>query len=118
MSAGATDFSIPFDTTTFAGNGNPIFTGLAIANLDPFNSAKVTCTVQDATGRQSSNVLIPLNPLGHWSHYSGDSKSFPLPSPQVGTLDCTSNTVVGSVGLRFLGYNALSSLPVIGTGSQ
>jgi hypothetical protein len=118
MSAGATDFWLPFDTTTFAGNGNPIFTGLAIANLDSVNSATVTCTVQDAAGKQYPNVVIPISRRGHWSHYSGDSKSFPLPSPQVGTLDCTSNTVVGSVGLRFLGYNALSSLPIITSGGS
>jgi len=30
-----------------------------------------------------------------------------------GALDCSSNTVIAATGLRFLGYSAFSSLPVI-----
>jgi hypothetical protein len=109
-SSGLNEFRIPFDATTFAGNGAQIFTGIAIANLDPVNSATVTCTARDSQGNVIPNAIsVPvLNPLGHWAAYM-----FPALTGQRGTLDCSSNTKVGAIGLRALGVNALSSLPII-----
>jgi Concanavalin A-like lectin/glucanases superfamily len=107
---GLNEFEIPFDATTLAANGNQIFTGMAIANVDPLNAANVVCTARDALGNTISNaVTVPgLNPLGHWANYL-----FPALTGQRGTLDCSSNTKIGAVGIRALGGNALSSLPII-----
>jgi hypothetical protein len=113
QSPGGNEFWIPFDASTFTGNGSQIFTGMAIANLDPNQAANVSCTAQDTMGRTIPNaVTVPrLNPLGHWANYV-----FPTLTGRVGTLHCTSNTSVGSMGIRALGPNAISSLPVIGQG--
>ena len=115
MSTGSSEFWIPFDATTFAGNGSQIYTGIAVANLDPVNVANVTCAAVDAAGKQYPNaVVIPsLNPLGHWAYYL-----FPALSGQVGTLHCTSTTTIGSVGIRALGNSSISSLPIIAIGGQ
>jgi hypothetical protein len=120
MTTGGNEFWIPFDATTFTGNGAPIYTGLAIANLDAGKPANVTCTVLDAAGNQYPNVMVPqLNPVGHWADYDAPgNKNFQLPGGGVGTLHCISDTTIGSMGLRFLGINALSSLPIIGTKGQ
>jgi hypothetical protein len=109
-STGVNEFEIPFDATTLAGNGAQLYTGMAIANLDPVNSANVVCTARDSQGNSIPNALtVPaLNPLGHWANYL-----FPALTGQRGTLDCSSNTKIGPIGLRALGNNALSSLPVI-----
>ena len=109
-SAGLNELEIPFDDTTFAATGAQIYTGFAFANLDTANSAYVTCTARDATGTIIPGALsVPvLNPLGHWAGYL-----FPALTGQRGTLDCASNTKIGSIGLRFLGSNTVSSLPVI-----
>jgi hypothetical protein len=109
-SAGVSEFQIPFDATVLAANGAQLFTGMAITNLDPANSANVTCTARDGAGNSIPNALtVPaLKPLGHWADYL-----FPALSGQRGTLDCVSTTRIGSIGLRALGANALSSLPVI-----
>jgi hypothetical protein len=109
-SSGVNEFEIPFDATTFAGNGAQIYTGIAIANLDPASVANVVCTARDALGNIIPNAVTPpaLNPLGHWANYL-----FPALTGQRGTLDCSSNTRIGAIGLRALGVNALSSLPVI-----
>jgi hypothetical protein len=108
--AGVNEFEIPFDDTNFAATGAQIYTGFAIANLDTANSANVTCTARDATGTIIPGALsVPaLNPMGHWAGYL-----FPALINQRGTLDCASNTRIGSIGLRALGTNAISSLPVI-----
>jgi hypothetical protein len=109
-SSGLNEFEIPFDDTTFAATGAQIYTGFAIANLDTNNSANVTCTARDATGNIIPEaVTVPaLNPLGHWAGYA-----FPALLGQRGTLDCASNTRIGAIGLRALGTNGISSLPVI-----
>ena len=109
-SSGVTEFEIPFDATTLAANGAQIYTGIAVANLDRANPAVVTCTARDSLGNIIPNaVSVPvLNPLGHWANYL-----FPALTGQRGTLDCASTTTIGSIGLRALGTNAISSLPVI-----
>jgi hypothetical protein len=99
-----------FDTTTFAASGAQIYTGIAIANLDPLNAATVVCTARNSQGAVIPNALtVPvLNPTGHWA----SDLSAALAGLR-GTLDCASNTKIGAIGLRFLGTNAMSSLPVI-----
>ena len=109
-SIGATEFEIPFDDTTLAATGAQIYTGFAISNLDTANAANVTCTARDATGNVIPGaVSVPaLSPLGHWAGYF-----FPALLGQRGTLDCASNSRLGAIGLRALGANGISSLPVI-----
>ena len=74
------------------------------------DTANVTCTARDALGNVIPNaVSVPiLNPLGPWADYL-----FPAPTGQRGALDCSSNAKVGAIGLRALGTNAISTLPVI-----
>jgi hypothetical protein len=110
MASGSNEVQVPFDATTFSGNGSQIYTGLAIANLDIANSANLSCTARDSQGNVIQNAISAptLNPLGHWANYL-----FPALTGKRGTLDCTSNTQIGAVGIRALGANALSSLPVI-----
>ena len=111
---GSKEFLIPFDSTTFAGNGQQLVTGIAIANLDN-TQANIVCTAYDPNGNTivSGNpvagaVVVPvLQPLGHWAAYQ-----FPLLLGKRGTIDCKSNTNVSATALRFLG-SALSSLPVV-----
>lgn len=109
-STGNYEFEIPFDATTLAANGAQLYTGIAIANMDPATTATVVCTARDSLGNVIPNaVVVPaLNPLGHWANYV-----FPALTGLRGTLDCSSNTKIGSMGLRALGTNAISSLPVI-----
>jgi hypothetical protein len=110
-SSGSSQIEVPFDDTTFSGNGDQIYTGLAIANLDTSNSATVSCTALDSAGAviQNSGITVPtLNPLGQWSAYT-----FSALVGLRGTIDCTSNTQIGAIGIRALGVNAISSLPVI-----
>jgi hypothetical protein len=110
---GASELVMPFDATTFAPTGAPIFTGVAIANMDGSRAANVTCTARDADGNVIPGaVSIPvLGPGGHWAGYQ-----FPSLSGLRGTLDCASNTKIGVIGLRFLGAGAFSSLPVMAPG--
>lgn len=112
---GASELVMPFDATTFAPTGAPIYTGLAIANMDNSQPANVTCTARDEDGIVISGaVSIPqLQPGGHWAGYQ-----FPALSGLRGTLDCVSNTKMGMIGLRFLGAGAFSSLPVTPPGSN
>jgi hypothetical protein len=111
-SPGANQFTIPFDGTVFSENGAQIYTGLALVNMDAQQIARVTCTARDAQGAVIPRAVpIPaLNPLGHWAGYQ-----FPALLQKRGTLDCSSNTKVGSVALRFLG-STMSSLPVVAAG--
>lgn len=110
---GSNEFEIAFDDTTFTATGDQVYTGVAIANLDTVNSATVTCIARDSQGNIIPNaVFVPvLNPLGHWA-----SSAFPPLMGKRGTLDCTSNALVGAVSLRALGSNAISSLPVVASG--
>jgi hypothetical protein len=114
-SAGGPEWITPFDATTFAATGNPIFIGIALANLDSVNAAKVTCTARDPEGKIIANAIpIPvLNPGGHWSGYQ-----FPAIAGLRGTIDCTSSTQFAMLALRYLGYSAFSSLPVVAPGAS
>ncbi|HEY6346765.1 MAG TPA: Ig domain-containing protein [Bryobacteraceae bacterium] len=109
-STGNFEFAIPFDATTFAPTGAQIYTGFAIANMDPANPSNVTCVARDALGNFIPNAVSvpPLNPLGHFAGYQ-----FPALAGLRGTLNCNSTTEVGAVALRAIGTNAISSLPVI-----
>jgi hypothetical protein len=109
-SAGSNEVLVPFDATIFSGNGSQIYTGVAIANMDTSKIANVACTARDPQGNTIPGAISvpPLNPLGHWANYL-----FPALVGQRGTLDCVSNTEIGAVGIRALGTNAISSLPVI-----
>ncbi len=104
------EIEVPFDATIFSGNGSQIYTGLAIANTDPTNTANVSCTARNSQGAIIPGAIsVPqLGPLGQWAEYM-----FPAVEGQRGTFDCTSNTLIGAIATRALGTNALSSLPVI-----
>jgi hypothetical protein len=105
---GSKEFLIPFDSTTVAGAGQSLVTGVAIANLDS-SAATVTCTAYNPSGVVIPNaVVVPQLPgLGHWAEFN-----FPLLNGLRGTVDCVSNTNVSATALRFLG-SSLSSLPVV-----
>ena len=109
-SNGNYEFEIPFDATTLAVNGTQLYTGIAIANMDSAITANVVCTARDSQGNVIPNaVIVPaLNRMGHWANYL-----FPALTGLRGTLDCSSNTKIGPMGLRALGVNAISSLPVV-----
>jgi hypothetical protein len=106
---GSKAFELPFDATQFADN-TPLYTGIAIANLDGQNAAVVTCTARDGSGVVIPNgIVIPSIPaMGHWA-----GNEFPGLTGRRGTLDCVSTTTVAVVGLRFIGTDTFSSLPVI-----
>ena len=109
-SSGNYQIEVPFDDTTFLAAGEQIYTGLAISNLDSVNPATVACRAWSSAGAEIAGaVALPatLAPLGHWAAYQ-----FPLLVGQQGTLNCSSNTKIGSIGIRALGPNAISSLPV------
>jgi len=82
---GSDEILVPFDDTTFSGNGEQIYTGLAIANLSTTVPANVVCTANDSTGNVIAGAItVPaLNPLGHWSDYL-----FPALTGLRGTLYC------------------------------
>ena len=109
-SEGYSGFVIPFDASTFPPTGGPMYTGFAIANLNPIAAAHVTCTARDQWGTVIPNaVTIPtLNPSGHHANYL-----FPALTGKRGTLDCTADTLVSAIALRFVGTDAFSTLPVI-----
>lgn len=109
-SNGTMEFRIPFDATSLSATGQPLYTGFAIANLDATNTAALTCTVRDFRGNTIPNAItIPvLNPLGHWANYL-----FPAIAGGRGSIDCTANRMISVIGLRFIGTDAFSSLPVI-----
>ncbi len=114
--AGSKEFEIPFDFTSFAATNQPFYTGFAIANLDPVNTAALTCTALNSSGATIPNPFAGANPpppqqllpLGHWANYV-----FPALTGLRGTIDCVSNTTIGATALRFIGNDAFSSLPVI-----
>ncbi len=87
-----------------------MFTGLAINNLNPSASANVTCTARDQSGQIIPNAISipPLSPMGHYSGYD-----YPALSGKRGTLTCSADTLVSAIALRFIGYDAFSTLPVI-----
>ncbi len=108
--AGYKEFQIPFEATKFSTTGDQMYTGFAIANLDPVNAAAVTCTARDANGNPVANAVpVPaLSPLGHWAN-----ASFPLLAGLRGTIDCASTTTIGAIAIRAIGANAISTLPVV-----
>ena len=108
-SGGGSGFAVPFDATTFPATGAPLYTGFAIANLDPANAAALTCVATDQAGTViPAAVTIPvLPPLGHYANYI-----FPALTGNRGTINCVSTTTVAALALRFLGA-AFSSLPVL-----
>jgi hypothetical protein len=108
-SEGYSRFVMPFDVTTFAPNGAQLFTAFAVVNLDPSASAHFVCTARNHSGVLIPNaVSIPaLGPLGHYAAFN-----FPLLTGQ-GTLDCSADTLISAIGLRSIGGNAISTLPVI-----
>lgn len=114
-SGGGFEWITPFDGTTFAATGNPTFIGLALANMDSAHAASVTCTARDSGGNFIPNaVSVPqLNPGGHWSGYQ-----FPALAGLRGTIDCAASTQIAMLALRFLGYSAFSSLPVVAPGAS
>jgi len=107
---GYSGFVIPFDATTFAPTGAPLYTGFAIGNLNPSGAAHVVCTARDQSGAVIPNaVTIPtLNPLGHYAGYL-----FPALTGKRGTLDCSADTLVSAIALRSIGTGAFSTLPAI-----
>jgi sugar lactone lactonase YvrE len=109
-SAGAFEVEIGFDDTTFATTSAQIYTGIGIANLDTVATASVTCIAKDNNGAVISGAVPPLTlvPLGHGAGYQ-----FPALYGKRGTLDCISNTRMGVIALRFLGSEAISTLPTI-----
>jgi hypothetical protein len=108
-SSGSQEFLFPFDATTFAGNGQPFYTGVAIANLSG-SPADLICTARDQNGAVIPDAVpVPeLSPLGHWANYL-----FPALTGMRGTIDCVASASVAATALRFIGNNAFSSLPVI-----
>jgi hypothetical protein len=100
---------MPFDATTFAETGAPFYTGVAVVNLDSTATANITCTARDSGGALIPNgvSLPPLPPRGHYANYL-----FPNLTGKRGAIDCTSNTAVAALGLRFIGNDAFTSLSV------
>jgi hypothetical protein len=107
---GSGGFRIPFDASTFPATGDPFYTGFAIVNLDAKNTAAITCTARDFRGVVIPNAInVPvLNPLGHWANYL-----FPALTGVRGTIDCSASSSIAGIGLRFIGTNTFTSLPVI-----
>jgi len=109
-SSGTKEFLFPFDATIFTPTNEQLYTGFAIANLDDQSAANIVCTARDSAGIVIPNaVQVPLlSRLGHWANYL-----FPILVGKRGTIDCISNTSIAATALRFIGFNAFSSLPVI-----
>jgi hypothetical protein len=109
-SGGYSRFMVPFDATTFAPTGAEMFTGFAIDNLNPSETAHITCTARDHTGTiVPGAVTIPsLGPLGHYTGFA-----FPLLAGKRGTFDCSADTLLSALALRTIGGDAFSTLPVI-----
>ena len=108
-SEGYSRFVMPFEVTTFAPNGAQLFTAFAVVNLNPSADAQFVCTARNQSGVLIPNaVSIPaLGPLGHYTAFN-----FPLLTGR-GTLDCSADTLVSAIGLRAIGGDAISTLPVI-----
>jgi hypothetical protein len=86
-----------------------LYTAFAVVNLNPSAAAHFVCTA-----RSESGVLIPgavsipaLAALGHYTAFN-----FPSLTGR-GTLDCSADTLVSAIGMRSIGGDAVSTLPVI-----
>ncbi len=108
-SGGYSRFVMPFDVTTFAPNGAQLFTAFAVVNLNPSAAAHFVCTARNESGVLIPNAVeIPaLAALGHYTAFN-----FPLLTGR-GTVDCSADTLVSAIGLRAIGGDAISTLPVI-----
>ena len=112
-SSGGHGFLIPFDATTFSPTGAQLFTGIGIANMDSSTQANINCVTRDSLGTvmPGAFTIPPISSLGHFAEFN-----FPLLAGKRGTIQCTSNTNIAALALRFIGSgNAFSSLPVITT---
>jgi hypothetical protein len=109
-SAGYSSFIVPFDATTFAPTGVPMYTGFAIVNLNPSATAHIACTARDDLGTIVADaVSLPaVSALGHYTAFS-----FPALVGKRGTFDCTADTLVSALALRAIGGDGISTLPVI-----
>jgi hypothetical protein len=109
-SEGYSGFIMPFDASTFPPTGGPLYTAFAIANLNPSAAAHIVCTARDQSGAVIPDaVTIPaLDPSGHYASYL-----FPALTGKRGTLDCTADTLVSAIALRFIGTEVFSTLPVV-----
>jgi len=105
------NFVIPFDATAFAPAASQMFTGIGIANLNPLLPAQVTCAARDREGVIIPGASVPIPQIPPSGHYSG--YDFPSLAGYRGTLECLANTLVSALALRFIGYEAFSTLPVI-----
>jgi hypothetical protein len=107
-----TRFSFPFDATVFSPAGAQMYTGVAIANLNPAQAAQVLCVARDENGAliPDGTLSIPQLPaLGHWAGYN-----FPALAGKRGRVECTASTLVAAIALRAIGSDAISTLPVTG----
>ena len=68
---GGKQIMFPYDDTTFATNGQPFVTGIAIANMDGGTAANVLCTAYGSDGTIVPNAFpVPSLPAnGHWAGY-------------------------------------------------
>lgn len=120
LSMGGTEYIVPFDASYFF-NGTaqvtslPYITGMALANLDPSNTAIINCAIRDPNGSSlGSATPITLAPMGHTALQLNAGSGFASVAGNIGSLDCSSNGILFSVlGLRFLGSNDLTSFAAI-----
>lgn len=119
VATGGTEFLVPFDATFYV-NGSkpttiPYITGMALANLDPSNSATISCSIFDPAGRSmGSGSPITIPPLGHTALQLNADSGFGNVSSKIGSLDCSSlGTSFAVLGLRFLGSNDVTSFAAI-----
>ena len=106
---GSKQFTIPFDATTFPGNGQPFVTGIAVGNIDA-TPATLVCEARNSLGGLINGAIpsVAIAARGHWADFQ-----FPLLVGQRGTIQCSSNTSVVGTVLRFLGTGPFSTLPVV-----
>ena len=107
LSSPGTTFTVPF------GGTSGTLDGLAVANADPANQAKITCQAYDSNGNTiaGSFTLVSLAPSSHTAFLLQQAISG-LPTGTAGQLACTSTTSVGVVELLAIG-SEVSTLPVV-----
>ena len=109
--SGSTEIQVPFDDTVFSAERLPDLH--RPSGSEPRIVQCIQCLLHCQRMRTVTRFpgAIPaqtLNPSGHWANYL-----FPALVGQRGIIDCSSNTQIGAIGIRALGTNALSTLPVI-----
>jgi len=107
LSAPGTTFTVPF------GGASGTLDGLAVANADPANQAKITCQAYDNNGNTiaGSFTLVTLAASSHTAFLLQQAISG-LPAGTAGQLACSSTTGVGVVELLAIG-SEVSTLPVV-----